>query len=50
VTKMRLTSSIVRVTRSDGAYKITGFVLNDGTPLRSVEVKINDGAWQRSAA
>jgi DMSO/TMAO reductase YedYZ molybdopterin-dependent catalytic subunit len=48
VTKMRLKSSIVRVTRSDGAYKITGFVLNDGTPLRSVEVKVDDGAWQRA--
>ena len=23
-----------------------GFVLNDGTPLRSVEVKINDGPWR----
>jgi DMSO/TMAO reductase YedYZ molybdopterin-dependent catalytic subunit len=48
VTKMRLKSSIVRVTRSDGAYKITGFVLNDGTPLRSIEVKIDDRAWQQA--
>jgi DMSO/TMAO reductase YedYZ molybdopterin-dependent catalytic subunit len=48
VTKMRLKSSIIRVTRSDGFYQITGFVLNDGTPLRSVEVKIDDGAWQRA--
>lgn len=48
VTKMRLKSSIIRVTRSAGAYKIKGFVLNDGTPLRSVEVKIDDGAWQRA--
>ena len=23
-----------------------GFVLNDGTPLRSVEVKVDDGPWQ----
>lgn len=48
VTKMRLKSSIVRVTRNGGAYTITGFVLNDGTPLRSIEVKIDDGAWQRA--
>ena len=36
------------VTRNAGAHRITGFVLNDGTPLRSVEVKIDDGAWQRA--
>jgi hypothetical protein len=23
-------------------------VLNDGTPLRSVEVKVDDGPWQRA--
>jgi DMSO/TMAO reductase YedYZ molybdopterin-dependent catalytic subunit len=48
VTKMRLKSSIVRVTRGAGGYRITGFVLNDGTPLRSVEVKVDDGPWQRA--
>ena len=26
-----------------------GFVLNDGTPLRSVEVKVDDGSWQPAA-
>jgi hypothetical protein len=30
------------------AVRITGFVLNDGTPLRSVDVKVDDGAWQRA--
>jgi DMSO/TMAO reductase YedYZ molybdopterin-dependent catalytic subunit len=48
VTKMRLKSSIVRVTRGPDGYRITGFVLNDGTPLRSVEVKVDDGPWQRA--
>ncbi len=48
VTKMRLKSSIIRVTRGADGYKIKGFVLNDGTPLRSVEVKIDDGEWQRA--
>src|SRR5690349_7651278 len=28
--------------------KVTGFVLNDGTPIRSVEVKVDDGAWQKA--
>lgn len=46
VTKMRLKSSIVRVTRNNSRYTISGFVLNDGTPLRSVEVSIDDGPWQ----
>jgi DMSO/TMAO reductase YedYZ molybdopterin-dependent catalytic subunit len=48
VTKMRLKSAIIRVTRGAGGYRIMGFVLNDGTPLRSVEVKIDDGPWQRA--
>ena len=46
VTKMRLKSSIIRVTRSGNDHKIMGFVLNDGTPLRSVEIKIDAGPWQ----
>jgi hypothetical protein len=25
---------------------VIGFALNDGTPLRSVEVKVDDGPWQ----
>jgi DMSO/TMAO reductase YedYZ molybdopterin-dependent catalytic subunit len=46
VTTMNLKSSIVRVTEMSGRYSIQGFVLNDGTPLRSVEIKIDDGPWQ----
>jgi DMSO/TMAO reductase YedYZ molybdopterin-dependent catalytic subunit len=45
VTTMNLKSSIVRVTEMGGRYNIQGFVLNDGTPLRSVEIKIDDGPW-----
>ena len=45
VTTMNLKSSIIRVTELGGRYSIQGFVLNDGTPLRSVEVKIDDGPW-----
>jgi DMSO/TMAO reductase YedYZ molybdopterin-dependent catalytic subunit len=48
VTKMRLKSIIARVTSSGKGYKVTGFVLNDGTPIRSVEVKIDDGPWQKA--
>lgn len=46
VTRIQLKSSIVRVTKLGNQHKITGFVLNDGTPLRSVEVKIDNGPWQ----
>jgi len=48
VTTMNLKSAIVRVIESGGSYLIQGFVLNDGTPLESVEVKIDDGPWQRA--
>jgi len=48
VTKMRLKSVIARVTNNGKAYKITGYVLNDGTPIRSVEVKVDEGQWQKA--
>ena len=48
VTTLNLKSAIVRVLESGGNYTIQGFVLNDGTPLESVEVKIDDGPWQRA--
>lgn len=46
VTKIRLKSSIVRVTKSSSGHRISGFVLNDGTPLRAVEISIDGGPWQ----
>lgn len=48
VTKIRLKSAIIRVTRNGDSHNIMGFVLNDGTPLRSVEVKIDNGPWQQA--
>lgn len=48
VTKIQLKSSVVRVTQLGNQHKITGFVLNDGTPLSSVEVKIDNGPWQQA--
>ncbi|NKB34428.1 MAG: molybdopterin-dependent oxidoreductase [Pseudomonadales bacterium] len=48
VTKIQLKSSVVRVTKLGDTHKITGFVLNDGTPLRNVEIKIDDGPWQEA--
>jgi DMSO/TMAO reductase YedYZ molybdopterin-dependent catalytic subunit len=49
ITRMHLKSTIARVRKTGNAYQILGFVLNDGTPLKSVEVKIDDGPWQKAA-
>ena len=49
ITHMQLKSFIARVTRDGNAHKVVGVVLNDGTPLRSVEVRVDDGPWQRAA-
>ena len=43
---MQLKSFIARVTRDGSRHKVLGFVLNDGTPLKSVEVRVDDGPWQ----
>lgn len=48
VAKMNLKSAIVRVTSNGNAHTVRGFVLNDGTPLRSVEVSIDNGPWQQA--
>lgn len=46
ITHMQLKSFIARVTRDGSRYKVMGVVLNDGTPLKSVEVRVDDGSWQ----
>jgi DMSO/TMAO reductase YedYZ molybdopterin-dependent catalytic subunit len=46
VTRINLKSSIVRVTKTGTAHNVMGFVLNDGTPLRAVEVSVDGGPWQ----
>jgi DMSO/TMAO reductase YedYZ molybdopterin-dependent catalytic subunit len=46
ITHMQLKSFIARVTREGGGHKVLGVVLNDGTPLKSVEVRVDDGPWQ----
>jgi DMSO/TMAO reductase YedYZ molybdopterin-dependent catalytic subunit len=46
VSRMRLKSMVARLTRNGNRYTAHGFVLNDGTPLRSVEVRVDQGPWQ----
>jgi len=48
VSRLNLKSVIARVRKSSDGHTIHGFVLNDGTPLRSVEVKVDNGPWQRT--
>jgi DMSO/TMAO reductase YedYZ molybdopterin-dependent catalytic subunit len=50
VTHMNLKSFIARVTKNGNQYKVLTVVLNDGTPIKSVEVKIDDGPWQAATA
>ncbi|MGD2046895.1 MAG: molybdopterin-dependent oxidoreductase [Gemmatimonadota bacterium] len=49
ITRMHLKSFVARVTREtpDGSrHNVFGVVLHDGTPIRSVEVKVDDGPWE----
>jgi DMSO/TMAO reductase YedYZ molybdopterin-dependent catalytic subunit len=46
VTTMQLKSFIARVSRSGDRLNVRGVILNDGTPIKSVEVKVDDGQWQ----
>tara|TARA_B100001123_G_scaffold422922_1_gene532452 strand:- start:1442 stop:2605 length:1164 start_codon:yes stop_codon:yes gene_type:complete len=46
ITKMRLKSFIARVSYNGRRHQVFGVVLNDGTPIRSVEVKIDNGSWE----
>jgi Oxidoreductase molybdopterin binding domain len=46
VTTMQLKSFVARVTKEGDVHRVVGVVLNDGTPLKGVEVKVDDGPWQ----
>ncbi len=46
VTKIRTKSMIARVTRRRGGpLTVFGVAITDGTPLKTVDVQLNDGAW-----
>ena len=46
ITHMQLKSFVARVARAGGGHTVLGVVLHDGTPLKSVEVRVDDGPWQ----
>ncbi len=46
ISRMHLKSFVARVTKTGGAHKVFGVVLHDGTPIKGVEVRVDDGPWQ----
>ena len=50
ITHMQLKSFVARVTKNDAGHKVLTVVLNDGTPIKSVEVRIDDGPWLPATA
>jgi DMSO/TMAO reductase YedYZ molybdopterin-dependent catalytic subunit len=46
VTKIRTKSMVARVTRgANGTLSVFGVAVTDGTPLKSVDVQLDDGPW-----
>jgi DMSO/TMAO reductase YedYZ molybdopterin-dependent catalytic subunit len=46
ISHMQLKSYIARITRNGVDYTVMGVVLNDGTPIKAVEVRVDDGPWR----
>jgi DMSO/TMAO reductase YedYZ molybdopterin-dependent catalytic subunit len=49
ISHMQLKSFIARVTKKGGGYNVFGVVLNDGTPIKAVEVRVDEGPWRAAA-
>ena len=49
VSKMNLKSIVARVVqRPDGTLRVSGAAWNDGTEIKSVELKVDDGPWMQA--
>jgi DMSO/TMAO reductase YedYZ molybdopterin-dependent catalytic subunit len=46
ITHMRPKSFVARVTKAGNQHKVFGVILNDGTPIKAIEVSIDGGPWQ----
>jgi DMSO/TMAO reductase YedYZ molybdopterin-dependent catalytic subunit len=46
VSRIRIKTMVARLTRTGNRYTATGYVMNDGTPLKSVEARVDGGPWQ----
>jgi DMSO/TMAO reductase YedYZ molybdopterin-dependent catalytic subunit len=49
ISRQQLKSVVARVTRTAGAHQVVGFVLNDGTPIRAIEIKVDESPWRPAA-
>jgi DMSO/TMAO reductase YedYZ molybdopterin-dependent catalytic subunit len=50
ITHLNLKSFVARVTKNGNAHKATVIVVNDGTPIKAVEVKVDEGQWMPAKA
>jgi DMSO/TMAO reductase YedYZ molybdopterin-dependent catalytic subunit len=50
VSHLQLKSFVARVAKNGADHKLTMIVLNDGTPIKTVEVKVDDGQWAAATA
>jgi len=50
VSHMNLNSFVARVTKNGSDHKVLAVVLNDGTPIKSVEIQVDEGPWQMATA
>ncbi len=48
VSRIRVKSMVARLTRTGSKYSALGFALSGHAPLRSVEVRLDNGPWQRA--
>jgi DMSO/TMAO reductase YedYZ molybdopterin-dependent catalytic subunit len=46
ISHLQLKSFIARVSRDGSRHNVFGVILHDGTPIRSVEVSVDNGPWQ----
>ena len=46
ISHLQLKSFIARVSKRGSDHNVFGIILHDGTPLKSVEVKVDNGPWQ----
>jgi DMSO/TMAO reductase YedYZ molybdopterin-dependent catalytic subunit len=50
ITHLQIKSFVARVTKAGNQHKVLAIALNDGTPLKAVELKVDDGPWQPMTA
>jgi len=50
ITHLQLKSFVACVTKNGNQHKVLAIALNDGTPLKTVELKIDGGPWQAMTA